>query len=207
MPPPLKALPIIEHWDCHGCTDCCRATTIFLDKTDLAKLREQRWQDHEDFRGIKTVTRVHVLGGRRVLSKKPDGSCVFLSTEGRCRIHQEHGADAKPAVCRMFPLQLVPLANRTNLTVRRLCPSAAVDRGRPLKDHLKELKKSGLVEKFAVARSAPPAIVRGVRRSWTDFFAVSEPGWIAATADRYGWFLWWIDLLLQFTIWSRKGGS
>ena len=47
-------------------------------------------------------------GKKWFLSHRPDGSCVFLSDQGRCRIHERHGYEAKPLPCRLFPFVLVP---------------------------------------------------------------------------------------------------
>jgi lysine-N-methylase len=123
---------------------------------------------------VKTVVRERLFGGRRVLAKRADGRCVFLSDEGRCRIHEIYGPDAKPAICRMFPLQVVPLGDFAYLTTRRSCPTAAVDEGRTLTEHLRELKKSGLASRFASPTSHPPPIVRGGRRNWRDFLAAAD---------------------------------
>jgi len=87
----LHTLPIIEHWDCHGCSACCRETTIRLSADDLAKLESQRWDEHPEFRGQRITRRLAFLGGAKVLAHKADGSCVFLTGEGRCRIHAEFG--------------------------------------------------------------------------------------------------------------------
>jgi len=170
----IRTLPIVEPWDCHGCGHCCRGTVIPLDKDDLQKLAEQRWQEHPDFQGVRTVVRESLLGGRRVLAKRPDGRCVFLNADGRCRIHELHGAEAKPAVCRMFPFQVVPLGNFAYLTPRRSCPSAAADDGRPAGEHIAALKKAGLIDRFSPGRTRPPVIARGVRRSWPEFLAAAD---------------------------------
>jgi lysine-N-methylase len=170
----IRPLPVIENWDCHGCSDCCRSPTVLLDKSDLARLREQKWEEHEEFLGRKTVARETLLGGKRVLAKKEDGSCIFLSQAGRCRIHEIHGPEAKPSVCRMYPFQLVPLGGFAYLTVRRGCPSAAADKGRPLGEHLESFKQSGLVDKFALGGAQPPAIIPHQQRSWQDFLIVAD---------------------------------
>ncbi len=171
---PSIRTPIAEKWDCHGCSVCCRGSTIVLDAEDLAQLRSQRWHEQAEFRGVKTVVRESLLGGRRVLAKRKDGSCVFLSDEGRCRIHELHGAEAKPAICRMFPLQFVALERVVNLTVLRSCPSAAADRGRPLQQHVGSLKKSGLAARLSPARAAPPPIAGGANSDWRAFLAAAD---------------------------------
>jgi lysine-N-methylase len=171
---PIKTLPLLENWECRGCTYCCRGTTVPLDKTDLAKLREQQWDKTPELAGVKTVVRETLLGGRRVLAKRPDGSCVFLTDEGRCRIHELHGLEAKPAVCRMFPFQLVRLDRFAYLTPRRSCPSASAGQGRPVSEYLARLKKSGLVGQFTPSEAAPPAVTRGARRNWREFLAAAD---------------------------------
>ncbi len=182
---PIRTLPIVENWDCRGCGSCCRALTIVLDRADLDLLRDQRWDLQPDFRGVKTVIRESLLGGKHVLAKKHDGSCVFLSDEGRCRIHEAHGADAKPSVCRMYPYQLVSLDRYTYVTLRRSCPSAAADHGRPMKEHIAELNKSGLISRFSDSRTPLPTVARGVRRSWQDFLAVGDALMRLTKDDRF----------------------
>lgn len=170
----IRTLPVVEKWDCQCCGLCCHGNTIILDKEDLSKLRSQQWEKHPEYRGVKTVVRESLLGGRHVLAKRADGACVFLNQEGRCRIHAAHGADAKPAICRMFPLQVVTHDRTALLTLRRSCPSAAADEGRALDKHLAPLKRSGLAAQFASPQTRPPAIARAARRSWREFLAAAD---------------------------------
>jgi Fe-S-cluster containining protein len=149
-------------------------STIPLDKDDLQKLSQQNWDEDPDLRGHKTVVREHLLSGRPVLAKRSDGSCIFLSGEGRCLIHERFGAEAKPGVCRMFPLQAVPLGEFAYVTSRRSCPSAAAEQGRPVSEHLKAVKKSGLIDRFAPPSTLPPAIDKGVRRGWREFLTAAD---------------------------------
>ena len=53
---PIRTLPIVERWDCHSCGFCCRSTKFKLSEEDLKKLREQKWEDNPDFRGVPIVT-------------------------------------------------------------------------------------------------------------------------------------------------------
>jgi lysine-N-methylase len=169
----LHPLPIVEQWDCHGCTACCRETTIQLDAADLARLAEQRWAERLEFQGVQTVRRSLFLGGSKVLAHKADGSCVFLTPAGRCRIHEVFGADAKPLMCRQFPLQVVKTDRETLATVVRSCPSAAADRGRPVSQHVGFLSRL-LGDAGASESLAAPAIVGRTRRGWNDFHQVAK---------------------------------
>jgi lysine-N-methylase len=175
LAPKFHTLPIVEHWDCHGCTACCRETTIPLSAEDLARLRSQRWDQRPEFRGVAIWRRAAWIAGPTVLAHKADGACVFLTDAGRCRIHEEFGAEAKPRACQLFPLQAVASDRGACVTVRRSCPSAAAERGRPLSEHVGGLKRL-LAARFggvAAPRRAPP-IVRGVRRSWDEYHAVAD---------------------------------
>ena len=143
MPLPIKPLPIIERWDCHQCGVCCRGSLVPLSAEDLARLKEQGWAEHPDFRGTPIVTRESWFGGEYRLAHRDDGSCVFLLPDGLCRIHKELGFEAKPLICRTFPLQIVPRENVAYVTIRRACPSAAADQGRPVSEQLDEARAAG----------------------------------------------------------------
>ncbi len=168
----LHTLPIIEQWDCHLCTACCRDTTIQLNADDLQRLEQQRWDKHPEYRGVRFVRRSFLLGGAAVLNHRADGCCVFLTEAGRCRIHEVFGADAKPFMCRLFPLQVVKTDREALATVVRSCPSAAADRGRPVGEHLGFLKRLVGDADASVTAAAPPIVGR-TQRSWDDFYCVA----------------------------------
>lgn len=170
---PIRTLPMEERWDCHGCGICCWGTIIRLSDDDLQKIRDQGWDEHPDYRGLRTVER-HGLGRKHYrLARRRDGHCVFLTSDGRCRIHQDRGADAKPLICRMYPFQLVPLEDFAYLTLKRSCPSAAADHGRELREHLSSVRRLAERGSMADKPTRPPMITRGHRRSWEDTFRVT----------------------------------
>src|SRR4029079_14919594 len=170
----LHTLPILEQWECHHCTACCRETTIQLNADDLARLQQQRWDQHPEYHGVRTVRRSLMLGGASVLAHTADGSCVCLTDAGRCRIHEVFGADAKPFMCRLFPLQVVTTDRGTFATVVRSCPSAAADRGRPVHEHLGFLKRLLGDDAARNAAANVPPIAARTRRSWDDFHRVAD---------------------------------
>jgi lysine-N-methylase len=91
---------------------------------------------------------------------------VFLLPDGLCRIHKELGFDAKPLVCRMFPLQVVPRNGVAMLTIRRACPSAAADKGRPVAEHLEFARKLARERGLTDEPVAAPPLVPGEQRTW-----------------------------------------
>src|SRR5262245_58838153 len=149
---PIKPLPVIERWDCHQCGACCRGTIVPLSADDLARLKAQRWEERPEFQNTPTVVREGWLGHNYRLAQRDDGRCVFLMADGACRIHKEFGADAKPLVCRMFPMQIVPRESVAYLTLRRACPSAAADQGRPVGEQMEMAR--ALVREGQLAKAA-----------------------------------------------------
>ncbi|MGE0755852.1 MAG: YkgJ family cysteine cluster protein [Pirellulaceae bacterium] len=170
---PIKTLPIAEQWQCAGCARCCRGSLIWLEADDLQKLSQQKWDEHPEYRGRPVVLREGWLSGRMRLAQREDGRCVFLQDDGRCRIHVEFGADAKPLACRMFPLQLVPHERHAVLTLRRSCPTAAADQGPPISDYAKSVgnlvREGGLLD----GPFQPPPLTRSRRGSWLELQAVA----------------------------------
>ncbi|HEY4761617.1 MAG TPA: YkgJ family cysteine cluster protein [Thermoguttaceae bacterium] len=175
---PIQTLPIVERWACHNCGMCCHGTTFHLSDEDLRKLREQNWENHPDFRGIKIVTRHGWLQKYYRLGKRPDGACIFLTEDNLCRIHRDFGEAAKPLTCRLFPFQLVPLEKFAYVTLRQYCPSAVADNGRPLAEHFQTIVKLAAEGHLTDKPITLPAIVPGLMRTWDDLLNV------AAALDR-----------------------
>ena len=114
---PLAVLPLgAQRYSCHGCGDCCRDFTVQLRPLDLERLRAQGWE-----RELGEVT--VEFGGRRWLRQREDGGCVFLLPDGKCRIHAEHGFEAKPVACQLFPFNLAPDARAARVGVSFACAS------------------------------------------------------------------------------------
>lgn len=166
-PPPLRALPILEKWDCHSCGQCCRGHTVLLDDDDHAKFAAQHWERHPDFQNTPVLQTVQHWPKRQVaLAQKSDGSCLFLTAEGRCQIHAELGEEAKPWPCRIFPFQLIPVEQTLNVTMRRNCPSAAGNRGRPLVEHFDAVRAFVPHVFPSGIRVRPPALRTGLAADW-----------------------------------------
>jgi lysine-N-methylase len=161
-------LPVIrvagnERWDCQACGVCCRGPVIRLSHADLKKIEDQHWDRDPEFSGQQVLIRESNSESGYRLARQADGACVFLTGDGRCRIHEKFGSAAKPLPCRLFPLQLIPRGKDTVLTLRRACPTAAADEGRPLGDHLPEIKRLLASGELTISG---PRVAEGRQLSW-----------------------------------------
>ena len=163
---PIVILPTQEKWDCHQCGICCRGSVVPLNPDDVERLRSQRWEEREEYQRIKVMVPHPSPKNRFRLAHRKDGSCVFLQEDGLCRIHSELGYEAKPTICRVFPLQLVPRGNDVALTIRRACPSSAADRGRPVQAHLPFVQQFAREGRLATDAIAPPCLKGNEVREW-----------------------------------------
>ncbi len=163
---PIIILPTEEKWDCHQCGICCRGSLVPLYDEDLARLRSQKWDEHPEFRNTPVIVRNQSSKKAFRLAHQADGSCVFLSDQGLCRIHSELGFEAKPTICRVFPLQLVPRNGKVALTARRACPSAAADSGQLLKQHLPFVQQFVRDGRLSITAIEPPALKTDEYRNW-----------------------------------------
>lgn len=148
--PELKA----QRWECRGCTRCCRELVVHLTSRDVRRIDEQGWSN-------RLAEPAYVrLGRETVLNHRPSGGCVFLSDDGRCRIHAEFGADAKPLACQLYPFSLHPDTGGFQASLRFDCPTAAANDGAPLSTHRPGVQKLAQALVDAGAFGDPPAAPR-----------------------------------------------
>lgn len=135
--PLVVILPKLEtqRFSCASCTRCCRELVVHLFDSDLRKIDEQDW------RGELNAEPYVKLGRGHVLNKSPDGACVFLDAEGRCRIHNRFGFNAKPLACRLYPFILHRYADHWQSGLRFDCPSVARSHGDLLGTHRDEVAR------------------------------------------------------------------
>lgn len=165
MPLPVRPLPVAQNWDCRGCAACCRSYSIPVTADERTRIEAQNWDlgtPPFDARGT-------------TLNHRPDGACVFLGDDDRCRIHAKFGAAAKPLACRIYPFLLVPAGDHWRVGLRFACPSAAANDGRPLDQHLPEVREyaAQLEENEPAAKSQPaPPLRAGTLVPWDDVLRI-----------------------------------
>jgi lysine-N-methylase len=169
---PVRALPVVQNWDCGGCTSCCREYIVHVTDAEKERIEKQGWENEPGFAGVTAIVREK---GRWRLSHGADKACVFLGEGGRCRIHEKFGSAAKPLACRIYPFMLVPAGNEWRVGLRFACPAAAASEGRPLNQHLSEVREyAAALEKQtpgAVSALQPPRLQGRQKVSWEDLGA------------------------------------
>ncbi len=177
MPFPVKTLPVIQNWDCQATGTCCQEYRVTLSDDEVQRILEQGWDAEKDLGGLEPTQLVGPPWARKVqLNHRPDGSCVFLSPQGRCRIHERFGYEAKPLPCRLFPFVLVPAGDHWRVGLRFACPSAAASVGRALPEHHDDLLAfaAHLAQREKLQPQAdgtliPPPLLNGHERlDWPD---------------------------------------
>jgi lysine-N-methylase len=175
---PVRTLTVLQHWDCQGCTACCRQYHVSVNKEEMRRIESQGWANDPQLAGIPLFVRDGGwLSTTYRLNHRADGACVFLGADNRCRIHVQYGSAAKPLACRIYPFSLVPAGDHWKLGLRFACPSAAEDQGRPLAEHLAEAHEyaAALEAESGTVRVAipPPALQGSQVVPWADVFRIT----------------------------------
>lgn len=176
---PVRHLPVIQNWDCHVCGNCCKEYPVSITAEEKARIEGQKWDLDAELKSTP-LFKAHGPFWRRSyqLNRYPDGSCVFLSKEGRCRIHEKFGAEAKPLPCRLYPFILLPAGDHWRVGLRFACPSAAASKGNRLSSHDIFLKQAAILletreniaDRIRLKNIPPPKLQAGQNLDWPDAF-------------------------------------
>lgn len=173
---PVRSLPVIQNWDCHSCSDCCRTYHVRVTPEEQQRIAQQNWDDSV-LHGRPAFIWEPAIGAER-LNHTADGACVFLGPDQRCQIHARFGPEAKPAACRIYPFILTAAGDHWRVGLRYACPSAAKNQGRPLPDHAAAVAEyADLVEREspgAAAEEPPPPLHPGQNLSWEDLLRFAD---------------------------------
>lgn len=168
MPLPIRHLPVLQNWDCQSCAHCCRDYRVHVSEEERQRLAGHDWSDVADLAGVPPVVADDSLGYR--LNQRADGACVFLSDQGRCRIHERFGSAAKPFACRLYPFVLTPAGDHWRVGLRFSCPAAARNQGQPLTEHELDLRDFAkeLESRGEAVRVPAPLLQPGQEVNWSD---------------------------------------
>jgi lysine-N-methylase len=171
MSMPVRHLPVLQNWDCHACANCCREYDVPVTDAERQRIEALGWKQDPEIGDLPLFVRQGRWSKSYRLFRSDHG-CVFLSKENRCRLHERHGAQAKPLACRLFPFVLVPVGDHWRVSMRFACPSVAANQGRALAEHSDEVKQlAALLEQNEQLHGQPlpaPELQAGQAIGWTD---------------------------------------
>lgn len=184
----LRSLPVVQNWDCHTCGSCCYEYRVAVNPAERQRLIEQGWDTDPEIGALPLFRKSGPWWKRHYeLTKLGDGRCVFLRDNGRCRIHERFGSEAKPLACQIFPYVLVPAGDHFRVSLRFACPSAAGSKGRSVATHTEEIRhytSQWLKQKGLSGPDIPPPRLQGRQRvDWPDLLRFVE-ALVALMKDR-----------------------
>jgi lysine-N-methylase len=168
---PIRNLPLVQNWDCHSCSDCCRIEApVSIEEKD--RIEALDLGDDPEIGPRPWFVSKSWWSRSWTLRRRPDGRCVFLTSANRCRLHERFGPEAKPLACRLFPFVFIPTGDHWRVSLRFSCPSAAANKGRPLNEHASALTKlaQGLEKQWGplIEKVPPPYLQYRQQVPWPD---------------------------------------
>jgi len=137
-------------FSCVSCGESCRGMAIGpLLAADVDRLLEQDWsgtgRDPAAFfvdRDGNAASPEDLEARRDLFLHRADDACQFLRPDNRCEVHVRFGAEAKPNLCRAFPVQLRASPSGVIVGMRLgECSSAEVaGRGTPIAEQVGDLQ-------------------------------------------------------------------
>ncbi len=139
----LHAPPFVNY-DCQTCGWCCRQYDISFSREDYERLSKHDWGALEPaLSGKEWCEPLRGAGPRAAfrLRYSPEGACLFLSPDGRCRMHTHVGELGKALGCCMFPFSFVATPSGVYVGCRFSCRAVAWGLGKPVVHRLPMLRK------------------------------------------------------------------
>lgn len=93
MSQPFHILGPLRH-ECTGCGGCCHGVVVFLSQAERARMRAFAAQ----------AGMADPVDGEKL--RFESGRCPHQCDDELCRLHVQHGFEAKPLLCRQYPLVL-----------------------------------------------------------------------------------------------------
>ncbi|MDW8035330.1 MAG: YkgJ family cysteine cluster protein [Candidatus Korarchaeum sp.] len=102
-------------FSCKLCGSCCRDRAVMLYEEDLRRIEEVGFSD---FHERTSELEYYLTGASYRMKLKEDGSCVFLSGDGKCSIYE-----LRPDTCRRYPF----IVGEGFILVSLSCPGVSWD--------------------------------------------------------------------------------
>lgn len=130
-------------FECTGCGNCCLNWPVPLTSADVETLdiMLSNGQLHE--LSYKKLPQGHAQtrGFTHSLEKRTDGKCAYLTEQNRCELHEKHGIESKPSMCRLFPYSFTPTPSGVYAYVSFASSGVLCNSGKLLTEQRSELEQ------------------------------------------------------------------
>ena len=169
------------NFDCTGCGNCCFEWPVPATRDDFERISgyaEERGFDNKQLFRVLNVADEKLRVFSHSLEKRDDGLCAFLTADKRCSIHNDFGAEAKPAMCRLFPYTFTDTPSGTFASVSFAASGVLFNTGKPLAEQV-----SLLESRFALFKQLFPRLsldwseaqlIDGQPLAWKDYIGDEE---------------------------------
>jgi Fe-S-cluster containining protein len=123
-------------FDCTGCGNCCLHWPVPATDADVSRIEKL---GTPSFRRLPAGD-AKMRGFTHTLEKRDDGKCAFLTDDLRCSLHAEHGIEAKPSMCRLFPYSFTPTPSGIYMYVSFASSGVLSNTGRLLTEQRAEME-------------------------------------------------------------------
>lgn len=170
------------NFDCTGCGNCCFEWPVPITREDFSRISS--YADRKELDAKKLFRVLNVDDDKlkvfsHSLEKRSDGLCEFLTDDKRCQLHNDLGAEAKPAMCRLFPYTFTKTPTGVYASVSFASTGVLLNSGRPLSE-----QKESMLETFELFKRMFPALeldwsesqlIDGQKISWSDYQLIEKP--------------------------------
>lgn len=170
------------NFDCTGCGNCCFEWPVPVTRDDFDRISAYAKGESVDtnqlFRVLKVADeKLRVFS--HSLEKRDDGLCLFLAEDKRCRLHADHGIDAKPAMCRLFPYTFTKTPSGTYASVSFAATGVLFNSGKALTEQSELLERHlKLFDQLFPSLSldwSETQLIDGQALSWGDYIELERP--------------------------------
>ena len=175
------SVPKGQRYSCQGCGSCCRWWPIDVTAAERNRLLAHDWASESPrLRGISLFEETKPRGGRqgKIQTAHIDGRCVFLEEDNRCLIHEVLGLEAKPAVCRRFPVRLAVRPEGLLAGADYACRAVVQNEGEPFAELVasvsEEFSEQGITLAHVSEIETLAALAPGIVMPWAAYLVVES---------------------------------
>lgn len=136
----ILRIPAEIRFQCSSCGNCCNGWPVPLTQSDVDRIGTLPAIRVTSESGADAMFRKLPGGDDKLrafthtLEKQSDGRCQYLSPDNLCQLHTQHGPEAKPAMCRLFPYSFTRTPDGTFVYVSFASSAALFNHGALLSD-------------------------------------------------------------------------